>query len=760
MHRWFSCFALLLILNCNAAYGGPTPPADELLRAEQLLKENEPAKALATARDFRNQLPRDRRLFLWRTPLGITGGEPRAIITQRVIYVAVRALPGETLPFFRRDDRPIVPADPQSRDYLNITALDATTGEPLWTRRAAPGVRLGVDDATSDLYLLGDQSIRFHATTGDTQATDPPADVRVPVGLTKFHATMTLPEGTFYADLGPQNLSTVSRIDSRFTYLWKTRIPFELYRPGAEVLPDNGSPSSDWVPLTHDAGQHAGPVAVAADGTLHFLDPSDGEITRSRYVGRRLLTNPVITDSAVIVISTDVAYAIPRAVFEDSGNDTEINARLLEARALLALGQEDEAAAVIEPLLGAVMQRPELYELAAEIDSRTGHEDRFIAESLAAMDLRAARSSPQLRERFGLIARIATHDQIVAPLVRADEPIAFPVRRQPQSAYVPPDGDPRLYFANISGHFFALNPRTLSVDFARLVDEPLRSLRLTDPTLPTPYRRRVFIELTPNLPEASLILSRDPRWTTLPGGSGPMVFDGHRHYIPLPGGALRVLDGGVVTERPAHIVLKSWELYLGPGGPLAVSEGSVYSVDRDLLPAQQLFTVPAKPPFIESGIESVAASDEAIAVLVHDTKAPREYLDARPMRLEIWSRQTHQRVAVAPLPLGPPDPLWHAQWVVPLGSGFVCAGPGLLYLDPAGNRWSFATGSYELPAGPLRSRFEGCGYFGNPIVLGDRLFVTGGDGALYVFDDAFITKDGRRPFPAAASRDGGGRATH
>src|SRR5262249_38703545 len=146
---------------------------------------------------------------------------------------------------------------------------------------------------------------------------------------------------------------------------------------------------------------------------------------------REHLTQPRLCGDILVSAGPDGVRGSPwRALLGASADEARL--RLVEARALAALGRATEAIAEVDALLEQAPPLAPAWELKAAVhegrwtrggvaeSERREEMGRHIAARCRAMELSGREESPDLRARFGLVRRLSAGGEVTADLQMVD----------------------------------------------------------------------------------------------------------------------------------------------------------------------------------------------------------------------------------------------------------------------------------------------------------------------------------------------------
>jgi len=495
----------------------------------------------------------------------------------------------------------------------------------------------------------------------------------------------------------PSDKAEVIRLDGATGAVkWRHALPRGAYRPAGDQLRDGAYPERSWSAV----GMCGGLVlAVGGEGSLYVLDPDTGKRAAKATPATKYLNFPRLVDGALVVCGHDGIRAIPWDVVRRRGPD-EGDRVVLRARCLHALGRTEAALTALDDLLKLDPERAEAWAVKADASRAADRPFDEIAARCRVLELTGRDSSPELRERCGLLKRIATGHDLTCDLGTAGDAV---------------------YAVTVSGAALAIDVHTLRAERTEL---PAASSGLSATTV---VKAHMFGDRTQELTAGdSGPKGAPPAWNTSTGYDGRPVRWQGKWYRPLDRGAVRVLDGDAVKEFPARVQgLRDWRLHVSPWGPpLGHGAGGVYELDENLVPVRALV---AAPP--DTNAWRVAGDARTLAVLTHRRAGPH---------VEVWTRDGNKRLREQALL--PSHPVGGGEThLTPLAGGYLYAGSSLAWV-PAGDgpAWRFGFGDTPAAAVP-KLYYAHASLFGRPVVRDGLLFAGCRDGAVYVFDLAAVT---------------------
>ncbi|WP_202920610.1 tetratricopeptide repeat protein [Urbifossiella limnaea] len=497
----------------------------------------------------------------------------------------------------------------------------------------------------------------------------------------------------------PGSKGEVTRLDGQTGAVkWRYALPRGAYRPGGEPLGGGATPERNW----NAVGLVGGLVlAVGGEGSLYLLEPDTGKLVSKLTPTRKYLTFPRLVDGALVVCGFESVRAIPWDVVLRRGPD-DGDRRVLRARCLHDLGRTEEARVVLDEVLKLDPERTAAWAVMADVCRAADRPFDEIGARCRQLELTGRDSSPQLRERNGLLKRIATGHDLYSDVATTGDTV---------------------FAATVAGAALAVDVHTLAVARTEL---PASSSGLSATTavkahfFGSPKTQELPAEAGPKGAPAAFL-----RGTGYDGA--PVRWQG-KWYRPLNRGAVRVLDGDAVKEFPARVGgLEAWRLYVSPWGPpLGFGAGGVYELDENLVPVRVRIPAPATPSYL------LAGDARTLAVVTYRRDSAL---------VQVWARDGSRLLreqALAPYhPVG-----GGYQYLLPLAGGYLYAGSSLAWV-PAGDGPAWRFGFGESPAAVAAAlpklHYAHASLFGRPVVRDGLLFAGCRDGAVYVFDVAAVT---------------------
>ena len=517
----------------------------------------------------------------------------------------------------------------------------------------------------------------------------------------------------------------VARVDGRTGEVeWTTVLPHGAYSLEHVYLGDNSHLSHQWDAVCPLAGHVA---AIDGRAVVHFLDPRTGEIRATTHRAAAHFAMPWQVGENVVLAGTNALVAVPVDVLLGRAKDAEADVLVLKGRSLLSLGRAKEAAALAKSLTHQAPELADGWRLRADAARAAGDAADEVRSRGRFLELTGETSSPELLASHGLLARVPTG---------------------PVTAELAPVG-PFVYAGSRDGTLLKLDVHSLAAVETSRFPADITHLWMKGDTL---YRRgtdrhevpvATFVR-APAAPAAHDPLYPPPtsppgaprEWRTQRGNDGCVVRHEGRLYRPVHNGGLHVLDGQKLTTYESAVPgIDSWNLYLGPGGPLGYGTGGVYALDERLVPARKLINsgsdglnkLPYPVPFVASDGRTIAAgvfrSEQSV--------------------IQVWTADGKAKLREEPVGMGPPD-AWESPRMIPLGAGYFLSGDELAWVptDPARPVWRFAL--QPLPRRPMRHQESRDYGFGTPRIVGDRLFVACHEGGVFVFSIDVVTRANAR----------------
>jgi hypothetical protein len=366
-------------------------------------------------------------------------------------------------------------------------------------------------------------------------------------------------------------------------------------------------------------------------------------------------------------------------------------------------------------LRGLLERDPEAAEgwaLRAELARQEGLEAEEVAARCRHLELTGEEVSPELRERWGLVRRIATHNDLTCDLTRLGEVV---------------------YAGTRGGWLYGIDARSLEVAVKKEFPAAFAALSGSG-QLKAYFADRQSRNVAEHLDESPLLPAKPPP-ESISGYDGPLVRWKGKLYRPLGGGTVRVLDGATVTEHKTSLPrIQQWQIHISPAGPLGYGSGGVYALDERLCPARKLI-----------GGEGDAGREFHVFFLASDSRTLGLHAwNGKAHVLQVWTRDGSRKLREQEI-LPPGSVRGHTGRLVALNGGYLLAAGEVVWVpaSPDGPVWRFGFG--ERPGTSLpKIRFAHTPLFGRPLVRDNLLFVGCRDGAIYVFDVGALTRPGRR----------------
>ncbi|HYH65041.1 MAG TPA: PQQ-binding-like beta-propeller repeat protein [Urbifossiella sp.] len=476
---------------------------------------------------------------------------------------------------------------------------------------------------------------------------------------------------------------------------WRHALPRGAYRPAGDQLRGGAYPERSWSAVGMCGGYI---LAVGGEGSLYFLDPDTGRRAAKATPARKYLNFPRLVDGALVVCGFDGILAIPWNVVLRRSPD-EGDRVVLRARCLHALGRNEAAITAVDDLLKLDPERAEAWAVKADASRAADRPSEEVAARCRHLELTGRDSSPELRERIGLLKRIATGHDLTSDLGTSGDAV---------------------YAVTVSGAALAIDVHTLRAERTEL---PASSSGLSATTV---VKAHMFDSRTQELTPADAGPKGAPAaWNTSTGYDGRPVRWQGKWYRPLDRGGVRVLDGDAVKEFPPRVQgLRSWKLHVSPWGPpVGHGAGGVYELDENLVPVRALIPAP-----LDMNAWRVAGDARTLAVLTHRNAGPH---------VQVWTRDgskmLREQLLLSANTVGGGD-----LHLIPLAGGYLYAGSSLAWV-PAGDGPAWRFGFGDTPAAVPKLYYAHACLFGRPVVRDGLLFAGCRDGAVYVFDLATVT---------------------
>jgi hypothetical protein len=782
--------AAVLSVLASAARGveGAGPP-DPFARAKALVEAGQAAEALQALEALAADLPPDARLSRWE--LDTSGAVVmRVLVGRRLLYFAYdSANAGKNAPGLP-DTRPVLSDSPMGYDFaLLVTCVDGATGERLWTRRMTGAWWMAVDPKGDDLYLWREKVLRLAAKTGEVAwemktpgnwrqvkalrrsgrvleparynpyergaltrtdvldvetgavqemdlvaprrlAPDETSRLQLSTDLANQCASVlkcvsldgskTLWEcrHTGYSGNEPiwleddvvwlagwdDGRAETVRLDGRSGQVkWRFHLPRGAFVADRFQLRDGSYAWGDWNALGLAADRV---LAVGQEGRIFLLDPKTGGLAAAVWPARAYLAAPQVIEGALVVAGPALLRAIPLDVAFSRRPWDERHVRTLAARCHVRLGDLAEARRATDRVLQRDPLFAEAWLLRAELARLEHGPQAEIAARCRWLDLSGRTESPELRRDYGLLRRIATGEDIRADLL--------PVGHV-------------LYAGTVGGRVLALDTRSLDVIHTQRLGHAIHGMALrtylgTHAAARGDDRREHTLSAPPERTEPE---KAPDAWWRMHGDEQAVQWRG-KWYRWLRGGSVRVLDGDAVEEFKGAVAgIGQWMIALDPDGPFGFGDGGVYTLDEHLAPASRLIEVRIPGPEAEAAqVQQAARFAGTIALFVQNRNGAV---------LQVWSADGKRLIRSEPTErMRRYFAHLEAARLTPLGGGYLLSATELVWVPASaeGPVWRFG-----VPADARAGRSDHLyPYFGVPVVMGGRLFVSARDGGIYVFE--------------------------
>jgi hypothetical protein len=491
---------------------------------------------------------------------------------------------------------------------------------------------------------------------------------------------------------------------------WRFALPRGAYVAGMDQLSDGAYPPRTWSAVGK-CGDYL--LAVGSEGALYFLDPATGKLLGKATPGTSHLAFPRLVDGALVVSSIQGIRAIPLDVLLRRRADGEREVTLLEARCLKALGKTQEALARLRELLKLDPESVEGWLLRAELARRAKLPEEEVAARCRRLELTGEEVSPDLRARWGLLKRVATHNDITNNLRRLGDVVCA---------------------ATYGGWFYGIDVRSLEVVVKKEFPAAFMGIRRSE-TLKGYFTDREYRDVAEQTDDGPQLAPRPPG-DRATGNDGHVVRWRGKFYRPLAGGNVRVLDGKTTTEHKTPLEgIKQWQIHVSPSGVLGYGHGGVYALDEHLCPVRKLIGGRGRDADSPFDVSLLASDSRTVGLLAWHRG---EYT------LQVWTRDGKKKLREqVVLPQG----YLHggAGRLVPLAGGYLLSGCELVWIPPSPGVPVWRFGFEEEPGTSLpKIPFAHTTLFGWPLVCDNLLFVTCRDGGIYVFDVTAITRPRQR----------------
>jgi outer membrane protein assembly factor BamB len=449
-------------------------------------------------------------------------------------------------------------------------------------------------------------------------------------------------------------------------------------------------------------------LALGGEGALYFLDPATGKLQARAKLGGEPFLFPALVGENLIFCTSDELRAVPLKLVLGQSAPDERDLAVLAAECLGKTGQLPQAFKGLDSVLRDFPEFPPGWAARVELcrlDNRPWQEVEARCELL---ELTGKEADPSLHERFGLVKRVATGQNVRTGLVRFQD---------------------SLFFGTAAGYVFELDTHCLEIIGKN--EQPAAVLSLTATgKLNARFDDRTSGDVA-EFPGEGAIKGIAAKHTGAPGGAQPVAWRG-KLYLPLKGGHIRILSPGGVEEHKSQLEgITHWRVHLGPAGPLGFGGGGVFALNDNLCPIRMLMTL--KPWALQKEPRSptwLASDRTTFACFLADAGSGGE-LHVRTLDgTKAWKPVEH-RGAVA-------RGWGEGERLIACGDGYLFAGQELVWAPATGDGrpWRFAVGD---PESDLR-KAEDAFHFYSAVVVGPHMFAAASDGAVYVFDMAKIGK--------------------
>jgi len=332
----------------------------------------------------------------------------------------------------------------------------------------------------------------------------------------------------------------------------------------------------------------------------------------------------------------------------------------------------------------------------------------------------------------------------------------FPVSPEPVSG--------TIYFATLSGKFYALNPQTLEVEKHKLAQgfhgfsrDGARLKAAFDPRLKFQTIAE-FDEPIDGDDDNVFSLTRKLGGCELPNDwimpTPTVCFRGK--YYSCAYGAVRVLDKGVAAEFKSPLKnLNHWRIALLPTGPAGFNNWGVFELDEHLCPIKRVINLRNEPN--DNTISSCLASDGKTLCYV-STGSKTTWMQIWTLDAKTKLRETE--VSYQPSNSGNNVSGLERSRLIAVGGGYLFSGHDLIWLPadtrrpvqftlPAAAPWTNEAMTESMRQFVEKSQREK--NFTPAVLANDKIFVGHADGGLYIFDAAAFTAHPRDARSAAAN---------
>jgi outer membrane protein assembly factor BamB len=449
-------------------------------------------------------------------------------------------------------------------------------------------------------------------------------------------------------------------------------------------------------------------LAIGGEGALYFLDPATGKLEAKASLGGEHFLFPTLVGDQLIVCTSDELRSVPLRMVLGQSSPDERDLAVLAAECLAKTGQIPQAFKELDAVLHDFPEFQPAWAARVDLcrlDKRSWQE---VEARCRVLELTGKETDPVLHEKFGLVKRIATGQNLRTSLVRLQD---------------------SLFFGTEAGFVFELDTRSL--DIVEKKEQPAAVLSLT----PTGKLKAHFDDRSAGdvaeFPGESAIKRIADRHNGALGGEVPVRWRG-KQYLALKGGHVRVISPrGEEEHRTKLEGVTHWNIHFGPAGPLGYGGGGVFALDDNLCPIRHL--VKLEPWERQKGPRSptwLASDRTTFAYGLADGEAGGE-IHVRSLDGKKALKAVNYRGAVR-------RSRGESVRLSSCGDGYLFAGQELVWAPATdvGHPWRFSVGDFE----PDVRKAEDAFHFYTAVSAGPHTFATASDGAVYVFDVAKLGK--------------------
>lgn len=449
-------------------------------------------------------------------------------------------------------------------------------------------------------------------------------------------------------------------------------------------------------------------LALGGEGGLYFLDPATGKLEAQARLGGELFLFPTLVGDHLIICTSDELRSIPLKMVLGQSSTDERDLAVLAAECLAKTDQLPQAFKELDAVLRDFPEFQPAWAARVELCRLDNRPWQEVEARCRLLELTGKETDPVLHEKFGLVKRFATGQNIRTGLVRFED---------------------ALFFGTEAGYVFELDTRRLEIVDKK--EHPAAILSLT-PTgkLSAHFDDRSSDDVAEFPGEIAIKRIADMHNGAV-SGDPPVPWRG-KQYLPLMGGHVRVISlAGMVDHKTRLEGITHWRIHFGPAGPLGYGAGGVFALDDYLCPIRHL--VKLEPWALQKKPRSPVwlASDRTTFAYGMDDGEPGVEIHVRSLDGKKTGKAVHCRGAVG-------RGRGKSVRLSSCGDGYLFAGQELVWAPATdvGQPWRFAVGDPE----PDLRKAEDAFHFYTAIIAGPHAFATASDGAVYVFD---VTKMGK-----------------